>query len=199
MQKREYLNFEGITISSYEYGEFDKIFNILSPHKGIITAIIKRIRKTSNKNFDYIDVFQKMNFKASITDNFYIIYEAKSVETWFERPIKLTNLSSGNIIAELTINFNSINENNNYIYHLVSKCLKWISNDIFIFTLVYFQIKLLLAEGIFPEINICLNCNNKIQPGDYLLNLIESGIFCNKCSEKTKFSSRPPETIWPSN
>ena len=189
MQKREYLNFEGITISSYEYGEFDKIFNILSPHKGIITAIIKRIRKTSNKNFDYIDVFQKMNFKASITDNFYIIYEAKSVETWFERPIKLTNLSSGNIIAELTINFNSINENNNYIYHLVSKCLKWISNDIFIFTLVYFQIKLLLAEGIFPEINICLNCNNKIQPGDYLLNLIESGIFCNKCSEKTKFSS----------
>ena len=50
MQKREYLNFEGITISSYEYGEFDKIFNILSPHNGIITAIIKRIRKTSNKN-----------------------------------------------------------------------------------------------------------------------------------------------------
>ena len=49
MQNREYLNFEGITISSYEYGEFDKIFNILSPDKGIITAIIKRIRKTSNK------------------------------------------------------------------------------------------------------------------------------------------------------
>ena len=107
MQKREYLNFEGITISSYEYGEFDKIFNILSPNKGIITAIIKRIRKTSNNNFDYIDVFQKMNFKATFTDNFCIIYEAKSVETWFERPIKLTNLSSGNIIAELTINFNS--------------------------------------------------------------------------------------------
>ena len=54
MQKREYLNFEGITISSYEYGEFDKIFNILSPNKGIITAIIKRIRKTSNNNLELI-------------------------------------------------------------------------------------------------------------------------------------------------
>ena len=156
MQNREYLNFEGITISSYEYGEFDKIFNILSPDKGIITAIIKRIRKTSNKNFDYIDIFQKMDFKASIKDNFCVIYEAKSLQSWFDRPIKLTNLSSGNIIAELTINFNSINENNNYIYHLVSKCLQWISNDMFIFSLVYFQIKLLLAEGIFPEIEICL-------------------------------------------
>ena len=69
MQKREYLNFEGITISSYEYGEFDKIFNILSPHKGIITAIIKRIRKTSNKNFDYIDIFQKMNLQHLIVDH----------------------------------------------------------------------------------------------------------------------------------
>ena len=75
MQNRQYLNFEGITISSYEYGEFDKIFNILSPDKGIITAIIKRIRKTSNNNFDYIDIFQKMNFKASLTDNFCIIYD----------------------------------------------------------------------------------------------------------------------------
>ena len=45
MQNKEYLNFEGITISSYEYGEFDKIFNILSPNNGIIIAIIKRIRK----------------------------------------------------------------------------------------------------------------------------------------------------------
>ena len=62
MQKREYLNFEGITISSYEYGEFDKIFNILSPHKGIITAIIKRIRKTSNKNFDYISKNEFQSF-----------------------------------------------------------------------------------------------------------------------------------------
>ena len=189
MQNREYLNFEGITISSYEYGEFDKIFNILSPDKGIITAIIKRIRKTSNKNFDYIDIFQKMDFKASIKDNFCVIYEAKSLQSWFERPIKLTNLSSGNIIAELTINFNSINENNNYIYHLVSKCLQWISNDMFIFSLVYFQIKLLLAEGIFPEIEICLKCNNKIKPGNYLLNLLESGIFCNDCSGRTKFSN----------
>ena len=189
MQNREYLNFEGITISSYEYGEFDKIFNILSPDKGIITAIIKRIRKTSNKNFDYIDIFQKMNFKASLSDNFCIIYEAKSLETWFERPIKLNNLSSGNIIAELIINFNSINENNNYIYHLVSKCMQWISNDILIFSLVYFQIKLLLAEGIFPEIDLCLNCNNQLEPDNYLLNLIESGIFCNVCSSQIKFSN----------
>ena len=71
MQKREYLNFEGITISSYEYGEFDKIFNILSPNKGIITAIIKRIRKTSNKNFDYIDIFQKMNFSILLKTNLF--------------------------------------------------------------------------------------------------------------------------------
>ena len=54
----------------------------------------------------------------------------------------------------------------------------------------YFDnIKLLLAEGIFPEIDICLNCNKQIKPGNYLLNLIESGIFCNDCSGRTKFSN----------
>ena len=37
--------------------------------------------------------------------------------------------------------------------------------------------------------DICLKCNNKIKPGNYLLNLIESGIFCNDCSDKTKFSN----------
>ena len=77
MEKKKYLNFEGITISSRDYGEYDKIFNILTEDEGVVTCILKRIKKT-NQNYDSIDIFQKMEFKASARENLWLIYEAKN-------------------------------------------------------------------------------------------------------------------------
>ena len=181
MQKTKYLNFEGITISSNDYGEFDKIYNILSESEGVISCIIKRIKKNNNPNYDSIDIFQKMEFKASVRENFWTIYEAKNKYSWFDSPINLAKLSSSNIIAELCIKFNSINENNAYIYHLVNICLSLISKNNILFSLIYFQIKILISEGIFPEINNCLSCNTKLTPDDYYLIFEIGGLSCSKC------------------
>ncbi len=180
MEKKKYLNFEGITISSRDYGEFDKIFNILTPDTGVVTCIVKRMKK-NNQNFDSIDIFQKMDFKASVRENLWLIYESKNKFSWFERPIDLAKLISSNIMAELCIYTNSINENNKYVYHLFNLCLSLISKNKILLSLIYFQVKILLSEGIFPEINICLLCNTSLKPGNYYLAFKNGSLICPNC------------------
>ena len=180
MEKKKYVNFEGITISSRDYGEYDKIFNILTEDEGVVTCILKRIKKT-NQNYDSIDIFQKMEFKASARENLWLIYEAKNKYSWFERPINLNKLISSNIIAELCIKVNSINENNRYVYNLINICLYLIAENHIIFSLIYFQVKILLSEGIFPELNNCLVCNNELTPLNYYLVFENGGLICSEC------------------
>lgn len=174
---------EAIVLTSYDYGEADRILTLFTAQSGKLRAIAKGVRRTKSRKAGHLDHLTRANLLLARGRNLDIITQADTIENF--RPMRddLWRSSHGQYVAELIDSF-SVEDLANYpVYALGVSTLRRLatSPDLDLVTRS-FELQLLGFTGYRPQLHRCLACDISIEPVSNRFSSRLGGVLCPACS-----------------
>lgn len=171
---------EGIVISSISYGESDKILNIFTLEKGVISAKIKGVKKSGAKLGFAKEPFCFAEFVFSVKGSHRTIIGASLIDSFYPLRENFNRLYSASVIVEFVKRFLKESILSPELFLLTINSLKKIAYESGeLYALVEFLIKALRVSGYALSLkNECV-CGNPINNTVYFD--YRTGSFC--CEE----------------
>lgn len=177
---------KGIIIKRQNYLETDKLLTIYTKDFGKITAIAKGVRKPLSKLSCHLQLFYEANLLLNKGKNIDLVVSAESINQ-FEYISKDSQIINACFfISELLYKSTQERLESTKIYTCFLDILKNITNNNAKKISYYFEQKLYQFLGIYPEIEKCVICQEKIKKQNYYLNIYEGGLVCSKCFKGLK-------------
>ncbi len=185
-------------ISRRIYRDTSLLLTLYSHDFGKIEGIVKGVRKIEDYGrydgsldlfSNYEVVFYPRKSKFALFVQFYLL------ESYWESIRDYSKFSTLCAAIELLNHIMQPYQINRDIYELINFLFEEISTNKTDIIFYAFLIKLLKFSGFSPQLNGCINCNEKINYGGYL-SISEGALYCLKCGrEKGGLISISPGVI----
>jgi DNA repair protein RecO (recombination protein O) len=177
--------YKGIVIRETPYGDSNKILNILTKEKGVITAGALGARKPGRNMLSSTSIIAFSEFELSGSESTkYYIKGASLIESFERIKNDIVLLTYSAHLCDIVLDTVRGTESSEEIYRLVLYTLAKLSEksknpDLIIHT---FELKLLFILGYTPVLDECCVCKEKIDPDqkDFLFSHEACGIICGK-------------------
>ena len=171
---------EGIVISSISYGESDKILNIFTPDKGVISARIKGVKKSGAKLSFAKEPFCFAEFVFSVKGTFRTVIGASLIDSFYPLRENFNRLYSASVVLEFIKRFQKENILSPELFLLTLTSLKKIAyEEGELIALTEFLIKALRVTGFALTLSDKCACGNSVK--DKVFFDYRTGSFC--CEE----------------
>jgi|GEM_PF-6422599 len=183
-----YLKTEGIILIAQPYLESDSLLKILSPKKGLLSAIAKGARKVTSKRAGVIQPFNQVLFELYRGSTFFVVVQAKNIHPFaylasdFEKGVILS------FAAELVVATHQEEQLLNSVYNLLLSFFRLVEEKKapagFVY-LVGFMLSYLSLIGYRLPVDRCKGCGRNFEAlkcGS--LQVEEAGFLCSICSEE---------------
>jgi DNA repair protein RecO (recombination protein O) len=168
-------------------GEADKIICVFTPEYGKIKVLAKGARRTTSKFGGRLEILAHNFYLLARGKNFSILSQIETIDNFAALRREYRLLQTGLYLAKLTDLFTDDGIPDPPLYNLLFQSLRLLNSGVLpqVLTMV-FEIKLLLVEGIYPNLEKCVECSKKLgsRPKKINFNLSGGGIICSECSRK---------------
>jgi DNA repair protein RecO (recombination protein O) len=176
-----------VVLRTYKLGEADRIVVLLTAEHGKVRAVAKGVRKTMSRFGARLEpmshvrllLYRSRSTGGSALD---IISQAESVEPLSPMLASLDRASQGMAVLEAADQLALEREPNEQLYRMVVGVLRTIAERSSSVVVAAFFLKLLAAEGLRPELDVCVRCGEGGEATQLVaFDLDEGGTLCRNC------------------
>ena len=168
-----------VVLRTYKLGEADRIVVLLTEHHGKVRAVAKGVRKTKSKFGARLEPMSHVQLLLSQGRELDIVSQAESVESLAPLVGDLDHLTAGISVLEAADQMALEREPNPRLYRMVVGALRTIAERGGSLVVPAFYWKLLAAEGVRPELDVCVRCG---EPGPLVaFDMDHGGTLCRTC------------------
>jgi DNA repair protein RecO (recombination protein O) len=174
----------GVVLRTYKLGEADRIVVFLTEDNGKVRAVAKGVRKTMSKFGARLEPMSHVKLLLYRGKELDIVSQAESVEPLAPMLSSLDRASQGIAVLEAADQLALEREPNPQLYRMVVGVLRTIADRPAPLVVPAFYWKLLSAEGLRPELDVCVRCGESPDDGAVELvafDLEEGGTLCRSC------------------
>ena len=174
----------GVVLRTYKLGEADRIVVFLTEDNGKVRAVAKGVRKTMSKFGARLEPMSHVKLLLYRGKELDIVSQAESVEPLAPMLSSLDRASQGIAVLEAADQLALEREPNPQLYRMVVGVLRTIADRPAPLVVPAFYWKLLSAEGLRPELDVCVRCGESPEDGAVELvafDLEEGGTLCRSC------------------
>ncbi len=172
----------GIVISGINYGESDKIINVFTPDKGVVSAKLKSVKKAGAKLKFASEPFCFVEFVFSIGKVGRTVIGASLIDSFYPLRLDLNKLYSASAVLSFVKKFCKENIDSSEVFLLCIETLKNLAygQEDAPKHLLEFLVKGLYFSGYGLELNGCCEC--KREPFDKVyFDYRTGGFYCQNC------------------
>ncbi len=174
---------EALTLRRSTLGEADLLITLYSKDRGIIRAVAKRARRSTSKLVGHLEPLTRVQLSLALGSSLDIITQAQVLSNFSPLKENLSAITKGLYVAELTDGFGSEAQANPAIYDLALGTLDAIAEDPESeLPLRFFELRLLNASGLMPELYECVECRQPVAPGSHRFSPNVGGTLCLDCN-----------------
>lgn len=179
---------KGIIIRETDYGENDKIINILTDRQGIISAVVRKARKAKGNNFSIVQCFSYGNFSLYVGKNGYIVDDFEILELFWNIRNNLYNLSLAQYFSQLCFAFSPDIGSSGELLRLLLNVLFYISKEKMSLAVLkaIFEMRGCTICGYMPNLVGCVYCKS-YSCDEMYFSVSDGMLVCGECLKKSKF------------
>lgn len=182
-----------VVLRTYKLGESDRIVVLLTEEHGKIRAIAKGVRKTTSKFGARLEPMSHVRLLLSQGRELDIVSQAESVETLRPMLQDLDHLTNGIAVLEAADQMTLDREPAPHLYRMVVGALRTIGERSGPLVVPAFYWKLLAADGLRPELDICVRCGEDTQLVAF--DMDQGGALCRNCRTGAPLSEEALEVM----
>lgn len=168
-----------VVLRTYKLGESDRIVVLLTEEHGKIRAVAKGVRKTNSKFGARLEPMSHVRLLLSQGRELDIVSQADSVETLRPMLQDLDHLTNGIAVLEAADQMTLDREPAPHLYRMVVGALRTIGERSGPLVVPAFYWKLLAADGLRPELDMCVRCGEDTQLVAF--DMDQGGALCRNC------------------
>ena len=182
-----------VVLRTYKLGEADRIVVLLTEEHGKIRAVAKGVRKTGSKFGARLEPMSHVRLLLSQGRELDIVSQAESVETLAPMLVDLDHLTAGIAVLEAADQMSLDREPAPQLYRMVVGALRTIAERGGPLVVPAFYWKLLAADGLRPELDMCVRCGEATQLVAF--DMDQGGALCRNCRTGAPLSDDALETM----
>lgn len=182
-----------VVLRTYKLGEADRIVVLLTEEHGKIRAVAKGVRKTGSKFGARLEPMSHVRLLLSQGRELDIVSQAESVETLAPMLVDLDHLTAGIAVLEAADQMSLDREPAPQLYRMVVGALRTIADRGGPLVVPAFYWKLLAADGLRPELDMCVRCGEDAQLVAF--DMDQGGALCRNCRTGAPLSDDALETM----
>jgi DNA repair protein RecO (recombination protein O) len=182
-----------VVLRTYKLGEADRIVVLLTEGHGKIRAVAKGVRKTTSKFGARLEPMSHVRLLLSQGRELDIVSQAEAVETLAPMLVDLDHLTNGIAVLEAADQMSLEREPQPHLYRMVVGALRTIAERSGPLVVPGFYWKLLAAEGVAPELDVCVRCG---EDGPLVsFDMDQGGALCRACRTGAPLSEEALEVM----
>lgn len=172
----------GVVLRTYKLRESDRIVVLMTAGNGKVRAVAKGVRKTKSKFGARLEPMSHVNLQLYRGRDLDIVTQAESVEPLAPMLSSLDRASQGIAVLEAVDQLGLEREPNPRLYRMTVGVLRTIAQHPAALNVAAFYWKLLAAEGLEPQLDVCVRCGES-EPDAQLVafDIDEGGVLCRAC------------------
>jgi DNA repair protein RecO (recombination protein O) len=171
-----------VVLRTYKLREADRIVVLLTADNGKVRAVAKGVRKTTSKFGARLEPMSHVELLLYRGRELDIVSQAESIEPLTPLLATLDRASQGMAVLEAVDQLALEREPSPELYRMLVGVLRTIAERPSALVVPAFYWKLLAAEGVQPELDVCVRCGAP-EPGVTLVafDLADGGVLCRSC------------------
>jgi DNA repair protein RecO (recombination protein O) len=174
---------EAIVLRHADWGEADRLVTIYTREGTKLRVIAKGARKIKSRKAGHLEPFTRVSLQLARSRSFPIVTQAETQDAYLPLRDDLLRTVTASTVIELLDRFTYESETENpAAFSLLADTLTRIATQPDAWVAVrYFEVQVLDVLGYRPQLGVCANCSNEIQPVDQFFSIVQGGILCPKC------------------
>lgn len=177
---RRYFNTEGIVVRARDLGEADRIVILLTPNRGLVSAVARSARRTNSRTGGHVDLLRHITAQISEgRSDLHTISQVETVNAHLPLRSDLDRLTLASHFAEITERFALPNASNPPLFNLLRDTLTHTDTtpkSSLPLLRLWHELTLLTVVGLQPQLHRCVRTNTEIPPGDHFFSPAEGGL-----------------------
>ncbi len=185
----------------HDVGEADRVLTLYSPWRGKFRAIAKGVRRPKSRLGGHVELFTHVNLLVAQGRNLDIVTQAQAIRPFARLRDDLWKAAYACYAAELVDRFTEEHLENQPIFDLLLQILAFLdelgvwpdaagngsvreageAGSAVELSLRNFELRLLGALGYAPELFHCVQCGQRLVPGDNRFSASGGGVLCAAC------------------
>lgn len=179
----------GVVLRTYKLRESDRIVVVMTEEHGKVRAVAKGVRKTRSKFGARLEPMSHVRLLLYRGRELDIVSQADSVEPLAPMLSSLDRASQGMAAIEAVDQLGLEREPNPRLYRMLVGVLRTIADRPSALNVPAFYWKLLAAEGLEPQLDVCVRCGQGDPDVQFVaIDLGEGGVVCRSCRSGTSVS-----------
>lgn len=178
-----------IVLRTYKLGESDRIVVLLTEHHGKVRAVARGVRKTKSRFGGRLEPLSHVSLLLSRGRDLDHVSQAESVESLRHLLDDLDVATQGLAMLEAVDQLAPDREPVPHLYRMLVGALRTLAERRSPLVVPAFYWKVLAAEGVRPELDMCVGCG---EAGDLVdlvaFDLEDGGVRCRDCRRGTPVS-----------
>lgn len=179
-----------VVLRTYKLGESDRIVVLLTEHHGKVRAVARGVRKTRSRFGGRLEPLSHVALLLSRGRDLDHVSQAESVESLRHLLDDLDVATQGLAMLEAVDQLAPDREPVPHLYRMLVGALRTLAERRSPLVVPAFYWKVLAAEGVRPELDMCVGCG---EAGDLVefvaFDLDDGGVRCRDCRRGTPLSS----------
>ena len=177
---------QAIILKRTDLGEADRLLTLFTSGQGKVKAVVKGAKKPLSRLAGHLEPFAVTACQLQEGRNFYTVTGAEVSEPFIELRDDLRKTSLAYYYAEMVDSLTEEDEPHAAIFNLLHQTLQLLEasseDDIALLTPV-FALKLLAELGYHPELSVCANCHEPLEPSDHHFSARLGGLLGPECQK----------------
>lgn len=173
---------QAIVLRRYDFGEAGKQLVIYTPTLGKLSVLARGVKRTTSRMAGHLEPLSLSTVVAARGRNLDTITQADTVESFFRLRSEPEKLFHGFAVAELLDKLTPEQEEHRAVWDLFVSTLRGIEKDPDPWAPAsYFNVRLLVLAGYAPELQVCVNCGEALDPRQVYYSPRLGGTLCPAC------------------
>lgn len=169
----------GVVLRTYKLGEADRIVVLLTAHHGKVRAVAKGVRRIKSRLGGRLEMFSHVDLLLHEGRSLHVVQQAESIDHFPALRDDLDRLTRGAAVVEVVEQLAQEGQPNLRLYQMLLGALRTLASRPSPLLVPAFYLKLLAAEGLRPELDVCVGCGGE---GPFVaFDLDEGGVLCRSC------------------
>jgi DNA repair protein RecO (recombination protein O) len=182
-----------VVLRTYRLGESDRIVVLLTEHHGKVRAVAKGVRKTTSRFGARLEPLSNVNLLLYQGRELDIVSQADMVDTTAPLHHDLDRLTQGISMLEAVDQLAIEREPAPELYRMLVGALRTLGERPSSLVVPAFFWKLLAAEGVRPELDVCVRCG---EAGPLVaFDVDQGGVLCRSCRSGAPVSPEALELL----
>lgn len=174
---------QGLVLKNVPFGEADLLVTVFSRETGKLKVVAKGARRSNSRMVGHFEPLTVTKLALSRGRNLDIVNQVEVSHNFAPLRNDLTLLTKGLYVLELVDGFGSEASPNQPLYDLSLEVLNaLVENPNPDLVLRYFELRLLQVSGFMPELFLCVECRQPLEPEQHRFSPDAGGTLCLNCA-----------------